>query len=90
VLKGLFDGKVDEAGAEADQGSEEIVKRAFELCDRFRDAYVSQNAAAAAVPEFKPYAVISAKQVQDCHEDRKPERDKEQKEQPVSKTDSQA
>ena len=87
VLKGLFDGTVDKAGDEADKGAAEIQRRAFELCDRFRDAYLSQNLAAAAVAEFKPYAVISAKQVQECEEDRKPDEDEPH---PAAKSDSQA
>lgn len=87
VLKGLFDGGTDAAGETADKGGAEIERRAHELCDRFRDAYLSQNLAAAAVPEFKPYAVISATQVQECDEDRKPD---EEPRRPAGKSDSQA
>ncbi len=75
VLKGLFDGTAEKAGEEADRGAAEIQRRALEICDRLNDAFLAQTDAANAVAEFKPFAVISAKQIDECRSGLKPDSD---------------
>ena len=69
VFKGIFDGSADQAGKEADQGSQVIEARARLLCRRMDEWRQAQDAAAAAVPEFRPYAVISQDQARNCVDD---------------------
>lgn len=69
VLKGLFNGTAEEAGKHAEEGAHELVASVKELCGRLDGMYQAQQAAAGAIPEFKPYAVLSAKQVHECYEE---------------------
>lgn len=73
VFKGMLHGNVDQAGKEAEQGGHVIEARAKALCQRLQDWRQAQDAAAAAAPEFQPYALISAHDTDDCYvEDGKP------------------
>jgi autotransporter translocation and assembly factor TamB len=67
VLSGLVTGTVDEAGAEAEAGSHKIEVEARGLCMMLDQWHSDQQAAAVAVPEFRPYASISSKDVSDCY-----------------------
>jgi len=71
VFKGLLHGTADEAGSEADRGAQAIDAKARLLCRRLDEWRQAQDAAAQAVPEFKPYAVIGADEVRDCDADGK-------------------
>ncbi len=63
VVKGLLDGTADEAGKRADESAGEFEAQAYRICDRVAELRTAQDVAAVAVPEFRPYAVISEKQV---------------------------
>jgi len=67
VVNGLIEGRED-VGSEARVGAEVLVVRARELCGRMEAVQMAQQAAAAAVPEFAPYAVLEAAQVRECFE----------------------
>jgi len=67
MFKGLLHGTADEAGQQADQGAQVIEAKARQLCQRMEDWRRVQDAAAAAAPEFKPYAVIDADAARDCY-----------------------
>lgn len=70
IFRGLFHGDTEEAGRRADEGAKALVASAHELCSRIDSMYQAQQSAAAAIPAFKPYAVISQRQVDDClHDD---------------------
>ena len=58
VFEGLLHGDPDRIGKDAKQGGEAIKSQARALCRNLDDWRSVQDAAAAAVPEFKPYAVI--------------------------------
>ena len=69
VIHGLFTGTAEEAGKRADEGAKALVAKVKALCDRVDSMYKAQQAAAAGLPAFKPYAVISQHQVDDCYSD---------------------
>jgi hypothetical protein len=71
VFKGLLHGTADEAGSEADRGAQVIDAKARLLCQRLDEWRKAQDAAAQAVPEFKPYAVIDADEARECDADSK-------------------
>lgn len=66
VFEGLLHGDTDQIEKDAKQGSEGIKNQAKALCQSLQDWRTAQDAAAAAVPEFKPYALIGAHDVDHC------------------------
>lgn len=66
VFEGLLHGDTDQIEKDAKQGSAAIKDQARALCQSLQDWRAAQEAAAAAVPEFKPYAVIRAHDVDHC------------------------
>jgi hypothetical protein len=71
VFEGLFNGTADQAGRQAEQGSKIIETKARLLCQRIEHWRQMQDAAAAAAPQFRPYAVITADAGRDCLVDSK-------------------
>lgn len=69
VLGSLFKGKAEEAGARAEEGAKQLEASARELCGRLDSLYRAQQTAADAIPDFRPYAVVSQRQVRDCLDD---------------------
>lgn len=68
VVDGLIEGR-DDVGSEAREGAAVLVVKARELCERMQTVQVAQQAAAAAVPAFAPYAVLDERQVRECFEE---------------------
>lgn len=69
VFHGLLTGTAEEAGKRADEGAKALVAKVKALCDRVDSMYKAQQTAAGEAPAFKPYAVISQRQVDDCYSD---------------------
>ncbi len=69
VMRGLFDGGMDEVGDKAREGAHTLVASARELCARMETMHAAQQAAARAEPAFAPYAVLDADQVHECFEE---------------------
>jgi hypothetical protein len=69
VFAGLLDGGTDQASREAERGGEAIKTKARALCATLQGWKQAQDAAAAAAPEFRPYAVIAEDDVQGCYVD---------------------
>ncbi|HEY0662641.1 MAG TPA: DUF2884 family protein [Lysobacter sp.] len=70
ALKGVFTGKSEqeiEKSVEAE--ASEIKAAAAKLCDRLPAMMASQQALAAALPEFKPYATMDQSDIDDCMKD---------------------
>lgn len=67
VFHGLLTGTAEEAGKRADEGAKALVAKVKALCDRVDSMYKAQQTAAAEAAAFKPYAVISQRQVDDCY-----------------------
>ena len=61
------DEKAMEARMEAESAA--IAKTAQALCDRLPALLASQRAAAEAIPEFRPYATMDEKDIEDCNSD---------------------
>lgn len=66
VFQGVLQGNADQAGREADRGSQVIEARARLLCQSMEQWRQAQDAAVALAPEFRPYAVISREQGSNC------------------------
>lgn len=70
VVRGFFDGQqMDAVGQRAGEGAQSLVASLRDLCARMDSVLAAQQAAAAAVPAFQPYAVLDAEQVSDCFEE---------------------
>lgn len=70
ALKGVLTGKSEkeiEESVEAE--ASEIKASAAKLCDRLPAMMASQQALAAALPEFKPYATMNQNDIDDCMKD---------------------
>lgn len=68
AIQGLFSGEGTAAVEEnAKKKSKDIEVAAMALCDRLPALYQSQQALAAAVPEFAPYADMDESDIDDCH-----------------------
>ena len=70
VVRGFFDEQnMDQVGERAREGALDLVANLRDLCTRLDTVFRSQQAAAAAVPAFQPYAVLEADQVRECFEE---------------------
>ena len=70
VVRGFFDEDgMDAVGERAHEGALDLVASLRDLCTRLDTVLSRQQAAAALVPAFKPYAVLEADQVRECFEE---------------------
>lgn len=69
ALRGVFSGNTEEIGKRIEAEAEKIKADARVLCDRLPAMLASQQKLAAAVPEFKPYATMTAQDVDDCRDE---------------------
>ena len=70
VVRGFFDDDgMDAVGERAHEGALDLVASLRDLCTRLDTVLSRQQAAAALVPAFKPYAVLEADQVRECFEE---------------------
>jgi hypothetical protein len=86
VVRGLFEGDIDAVGDRARDGARDLVANVRDLCQRLDAVHRAQQAAAAEVPAFLPYAVLDAGQVRACFEEadaREGERDDDKAPAPV-------
>lgn len=78
VVRGFFDrARMDEVGDRAREGAMHLASTVRELCTRLEAVHTAQQAAAALVPAFQPFAVLDAAQVRDCFEELDEDRDGE-------------
>lgn len=70
VVRGFIgDEDMRRVGDRAREGARDLVASVRDLCTRLETVLSAQQAAAAAVPAFKPYAVLEADQVRECFEE---------------------
>lgn len=70
ALKGVFSGTSDqEVEKRIEAEATGIKAAALELCKRMPALYQSQQALAAALPEFVPYATMTAEDLEDCKDE---------------------
>jgi hypothetical protein len=66
AIKGLFSGNTDQIEAKVEAKTDGIKAAAAKLCDHLETMRVTQDAAVALVPEFKPYGGLDQDDVTDC------------------------
>lgn len=70
VARGFFDPhRMKQVGEHARAGADGLRAILRDLCTRMDTLHTAQQAAAAAVPAFRPYAVLDPEQVRDCYEE---------------------
>ncbi|MFP7721638.1 hypothetical protein [Lysobacter sp. A3-1-A15] len=69
ALKSIFTGEMDEFEKRIEAEAEAIEAEALKLCDRLPAMLDSQQALAASLPEFRPYATLTGADVNDCRSD---------------------
>lgn len=68
AIEGVFSGEGSgRVEATVKEKAKEIEASAQVLCDHLPQLYASQQALAAAVPEFAPYATMDQSDIDDCH-----------------------
>lgn len=66
VVTGLASGEPDKIGTAVDAKAAKVQAQAEKLCRDLGELAATQNALAASVPEFKPYALIQTQEVNEC------------------------
>ena len=69
AMKGIFTGNAEEVGRRIEAEAEKLKADAKGICDRLPPLLAAQDALAARVPEFAPYAGLDADDVSGCMED---------------------
>jgi len=68
VVSGLASGEPDKIGDAVEAKAAQVEVQAQKLCRDQGELAATQNALAASVPEFKPYALIQTQDVNECHD----------------------
>ena len=69
TVKGIFSGDTESIEKKVEAKAEKIEDSARALCDQLPLLLASQEKLAASLPEFKPYATMTAEDTKDCHTD---------------------
>jgi hypothetical protein len=69
AIKGIFTGQGDQVEKKIEAEAEGIRASAQKLCELLPAMKATQDKLAAALPEFKPYATMDQKDVEDCGKD---------------------
>lgn len=69
AIKGAISGNTDGVESKVEAEAKKIEQSAMQLCKRLVTVKASQDALAASLPEFKPYATIDQSDVDDCGSD---------------------
>lgn len=69
AIKGAISGNADDVESKVEAEAKKIEQSAMRLCKRLVTVKASQDALAASLPEFKPYATIDQSDVDDCGSD---------------------
>ena len=67
AIKGAIQGNPDQVESKVEAGAKKIEQQAMQLCARLVAIKASQDALAAQLPAFKPYATIGEVDVSDCN-----------------------
>jgi len=66
VVTGLASGEPDKIGSDVEAKAAQLDAKALKVCGDLHDLAATQNALSASLPAFKPYALISEKDVDEC------------------------
>ena len=69
AVKGVFTGDTESIEKKVEAKAEKIEASAKALCEQLPALMASQEKLAASLPEFKPYATLSADDINDCQND---------------------
>ena len=69
AVKGIFTGNADQVGQKIEAEAEKLKVEAMAICTQLTPLLASQNALAAALPEFKPYARMEQSDIDECMDD---------------------
>jgi hypothetical protein len=67
VASNLASGNPDKIGQEVNAKAAKVEAQAQKVCSDLRELASTQNALAASLPDFKPYALIDVQTVDECH-----------------------
>jgi hypothetical protein len=66
VVSGLASGEPDKIGTDVEAKAAQVEAKAMKVCGDLHDLAATQNALSASLPDFRPYALISDKEVDEC------------------------
>ena len=66
AIKGAISGNADDVESKVEAEAKKIEQQAMQLCKRLATVKASQDALAASLPEFKPYATMEQSDVDGC------------------------
>jgi hypothetical protein len=69
ALRGVFNGDAGEAEKRVEAQADSVRASALKLCDRLPAMFDTQQALAAALPAFAPYATMDRSDIDDCRTD---------------------
>ena len=69
AIKSIFTGEMDEFEQRIEAQAAAIETEALKICDRLPAMLASQQALAASLPEFRPYATMTEADIDDCGND---------------------
>ena len=72
AIKGIFSGNTEDIEKKVEAEAENIKAAAAQLCSKLPALQASQQALAAAIPEFKPYASMNQSDIEDCFKETSP------------------
>lgn len=70
ALAGVFSGNTDQIEQRIEAQADKIEASALKLCEQMPAMLATQQALAASLPEFKPYATMEQQDIDDCRKDR--------------------
>ena len=69
VLGSVFSGKGEDFGKRMEAEGRKLEAQGRQLCMKLEPMRATQQRLAAALPEFKPYATMTADDIEDCRKD---------------------
>jgi hypothetical protein len=69
VVKGLSSGNTSQIGAKVEAKARDVKRQAARMCDDLVAMRAAQEALATTLEQFRPYTVVSDKDVTDCRKD---------------------
>lgn len=69
AVKGIFTGNADQVGQKIEAEAEKLKVEAMAICTELKPLLATQDALAASLPEFKPYAKMEQADIDDCMKD---------------------
>jgi hypothetical protein len=66
ALSGLLKGDTSQIGPKVEQKAQDVKAQALKLCDDIATILAAQDSLSASLEAFRPYAVVTAKEANDC------------------------